>query len=469
MTQQPIHILVVDDEDPIRHAISNFLKEENYLLDEASDGPQALEKLQVANYHIVITDLNMPGLTGLELLRKIKEEQPYIQVVLITGYGSITSAVEAMKFGAADYITKPFDLDEILRVVQGLAAKVVLNGLRHKQEGEELQKRPSYGAMIGKSLPMQQVYQLIDKVANTNATILITGESGTGKELVAKAIHLNSRRRDKRFVTINCADLPEGLLENELFGHIKGAYTGAYQNQKGLFEIANGGTVFLDEIGDISSHIQSRLLRVLQEHEFRPIGGTQYIKVDVRIIAATNKELAKLVAQGVFREDLYFRLQVVPIHLPLLRERADDLPLLIKHFFDSTSEGLNKPLKGISEGVLNVLNRYPWPGNIRELENAVKYMRIMCGGERIQVNDLPSHIQKWVKDSEREDFVELSFSEAKNKFLTHFEQDLIRRYLELTEGNVSKAAKMLKIERANLLRIMRKHQIASKDFRPTLN
>ena len=375
MQSEKHRILVVDDEESMREFLSIMLYREGYAVDAAADGAQAVERLKEHSYDLVISDIKMPRMTGLQLLSYIMERTPETVVIMITAFSTTDEAVEAMKHGAYDYITKPFKNEEIRLIVKNALERKTL-----RQENTELKRelgrRYSFGSLIGKSKAMQEVYDLIQKVAASRVNVLITGESGTGKELVAHAIHYNSPRANGTFVKLNCAALPDNLLESELFGHEKGAFTGAAAQRKGRFEQANGGTIFLDEIGEISPTFQAKLLRVLQEGEFERVGSNQTIKVDVRVIAATNRDLESGVEEGKFREDLYYRLNVMPIFVPALRERAEDIPSLAQYLVQKISRNQGRELT-ITESAVRLLMRHDWPGNVRELENCLERAAIM--------------------------------------------------------------------------------------------
>ncbi|MEW6324470.1 MAG: sigma-54 dependent transcriptional regulator, partial [Nitrospirota bacterium] len=362
-------LLIVDDEKSMREFLAIVLRKEGYYVATAADGQAALQLIEQDIFDMVMTDIKMPGLDGLALLRSVKQISPRTIVLMITAYASTENAVEAMRAGAYDYLTKPFQIDEVKLVIRKALDHRNLEE-ENRRLKEQFHELDGFEQIIGRSAGMQKVLALIDKVADSQSNVLIFGESGTGKELVARALHSRSRRRDKPFVTINCSALPESLLESELFGHMKGAFTGATSNKEGLFEVAHEGTIFLDEIGDTTPAIQVKLLRVLQEKEFRRIGGTKDIRVDVRVIAATNKDLERAVAEGTFREDLYYRLDVIPIRLPPLRERREDLPALVDHFLKKYGAGT--PVTGLAPGALQVLAGHEWRGNVRELEHLIE-------------------------------------------------------------------------------------------------
>ena len=381
-------ILVVDDEASMRDVLSIMLHREGYQVDAAIDGAQAVKHLQDNSYDLVISDVQMPRMDGLQLLQHVRERSPDTVVIMITAFSSTEQAVEAMKQGAYDYIIKPFKNEEIRIVI-----KNALERKRLRQENiqlkKELEKRYSFAGLIGKSKSMQVVYDLVEKVAGSRVNIMVTGESGTGKELVAKAIHYQGERKDKPFVPINCGAIPENLLESELFGHEKGSFTGAISQKEGLIETASGGTLFLDEIGELPAMMQVKLLRVLQERELRRVGGTKNIPIDVRLIAATNKELENEVAEGRFREDLFYRLNVIPVHIPPLRDRREDIPLLIEHFI--TKAEVEAEIR-VTEGAMRRLLDYSWPGNVRELENIVERCLVLGAGDELDELCLPAQI-----------------------------------------------------------------------------
>jgi two-component system response regulator PilR (NtrC family) len=364
-------LLIVDDEKSMREFLAIVLRKEGYYVTAVADGESALRLLEQDIFDLVMTDMKMPGMDGLALLRSIKQLSPRTVVLMITAYASTENAVEAMRAGAYDYVTKPFQIDEVKLLINKALDHRNLEE-ENRRLKEQFHQLEGFEQLVGRSHSMQRVLELINKVADSNSNVLIFGESGTGKELVARALHSRSRRKEKPFVTINCSALPEPLLESELFGHMKGSFTGAVSNKEGLFEVANEGTIFLDEIGDTPAAIQVKLLRVLQEKEFRRVGGTKDIRVDVRVIAATNKDLEKAIADGTFREDLYYRLDVIPIHLPPLRERRDDIPMLAEHFVGKYGRTGAVSVTGLAPGALQVLSAHDWRGNVRELEHLVE-------------------------------------------------------------------------------------------------
>ncbi|MBI5584831.1 MAG: sigma-54-dependent Fis family transcriptional regulator [Deltaproteobacteria bacterium] len=382
------NILVVDDEKNYLLVLKELLAEEGYEVSTAQSATAALEILAETDPDLIITDMKMPGMSGLELLERLKQKDPQLPVIMMTAFGTVEKAVEAMKKGAQDYITKPFD-NEILKKTVATALRLWRVIKENRFLSEELKAKFGPSDLIGKSRAINQVRDIIQKVAGTKATVLVTGESGTGKELVARAVHTQSPRRDKPMISVNCAALAETLLESELFGHERGAFTGATNQRKGRFEIAEGGTLFLDEVGEMSPAVQVTLLRVLQNREFERVGGNKTVKVDVRVIAASNRDLKEEVARGIFREDLYYRLNVVHIEVPPLRERREDLPLLIRYFLEKFAREFNRDSLTLSPEALEAIRQYDWPGNIRELENMLERGAILASGPVIHAEDLP--------------------------------------------------------------------------------
>ncbi|MEW6260048.1 MAG: sigma-54 dependent transcriptional regulator [Thermodesulfobacteriota bacterium] len=443
-------ILIVDDEKNYTRILSAVLQEEGYETLTASSGREALDLLHSADVNLVITDMKMPGMDGIELLESIKVDHPDLPIIVMTAFGTIEKAVEAMQKGAFTYIQKPFDNDRLIVFVQK-----ALEGYRVIQENrqlrEEVQSKFRFGNLIGKSRRMQELFALIEKVAFSSATVLIEGESGTGKELVAKSIHYNSPRRNKPFIAVNCSALSESLLESELFGHEKGAFTGASTLKKGRFELADTGTLFLDEIGELSLNLQVKLLRVLQERTFERVGGSAPIPVDIRIIAATNRNLKTETHKGKFREDLFFRLNVIHLTLPPLRERTEDIRLLTEHFiakFSNERRPDTPPVTSVDPEVERLFLRYAWPGNVRELENIIERAMILCPGERIRMEDLPSDFAGGTDRVEKE--LEPSGELSLYDHLAEYEKRLIERALQQTGYVQSKAADLLGIGKSNL-------------------
>jgi two-component system, NtrC family, response regulator PilR len=384
----PARILVVDDERSMREFLEILFRKEGYGVATAGDVEEALLALESDDFDLVISDIQMPGRSGLDLLRAAREVQPEAPVIMITAFATTETAIEAMKEGAYDYVTKPFQVDEIRLVVEKALEKKLL-AAENRRLRSELRSERQQRTLVGNSEPMQQVYEMVGQVADTKTNVLIVGESGTGKELVARAIHAESERAEKAFVAINCGAIPENLLESELFGHVKGAFTGAIGTKAGLFEVADGGTLFLDEVGELPASLQVKLLRALQEKTIRRVGDTADRKVDVRIVAATNRRLEDEVTAGRFREDLYYRLNVIQVTLPTLRERMEDLPLLVHHFVEKYGRELGKEVRGVSDGAMGQLRAHSYPGNVRELENVIERAVALCRGEWIEAEALP--------------------------------------------------------------------------------
>jgi DNA-binding NtrC family response regulator len=383
------HILLVDDESSMRLTLTMLLKRANHTLMQAATGADALEKIEKNHFDVVLTDLNLDKVSGLDVLRAAKTNNPQTEVIVLTGYGSVESAVAAMKSGAIDYLTKPVDTEELLLAVGRATERQKLKSEVARLRTEvEAKGKFDAGKIVATSPAMHEVLSMVERVAPTDAAVLVQGESGTGKELIARAIHENSPRKSEAFIPINCGALPENLLESELFGHMKGAFTGAHQNKKGMFEEADGGTLFLDEIGEMTPATQVKLLRVLQDQEVRRVGANTGVKVDVRIVAATNQNLMSNIENGEFREDLYYRLQVIVLHLPPLRERADEILPIATHYLQNYAQKFRKPLQGFSKAAENALREYSWPGNIRELINAVERAAILCRDDVVQPDDL---------------------------------------------------------------------------------
>ncbi|MCD6521353.1 sigma-54-dependent Fis family transcriptional regulator [Candidatus Calescamantes bacterium] len=440
-------ILLIEDDTRAREGLKIALEEEGYSVIEASTGEEGLKWIKRKHIPLLITDLKLPGINGMEVLKKTLKISPSTEVIILTAYGTVENAVEAMKEGAYHYLTKPINLDEFLIVV-----KKALDHYRLKEKVEllekELEERYSFENIIGTSRKMREVFQTITQVAPTKAPVLITGESGTGKELVARAIHRRSDRKDKPFVVIHCGAIVTTLLESELFGHEKGAFTGAIESKPGRFELADGGTIFLDEVSEIEPSVQVKLLRVLQEQEFERVGGVKTIKVDVRILSATNVNLEERVKEGKFREDLYYRLKVITIHLPPLRERKEDIPLLVHAFIKEASEANRKEIKGITSRALTILMNYHWPGNVRELKNVIESMVILAKKDVLTVNDIPPYIRC---PGEKEDYVTIKLGTPWHEI----EKELIFAALRKSGGNKSKAAEILGLSRRTLYRKLR--------------
>ena len=453
-------VLVVDDEEAMRHMLSLVLKREGYEVLTAANGKEALSKVESLLFDFILMDVVMPEMDGLELLGAIKDRKVETTVIMMSAYGNLDTAVEAMKRGAYDYISKPFKPDEILLALRKADERETLrkeNANLRQVVGREY----SFGNMIGKSAKMAQVFETIKKISDYKASVLILGESGTGKEMVARALHFNSSRANGPFVAVNCGAIPETLLESELFGHERGAFTDAKKEKRGSFEIAHRGTLFLDEVGETSFPAQVKLLRALQEGEVKRLGSEQPLLVDVRIIAATIKDLSRAVAEAKFREDLFYRLNVLPLHLPPLRGRKEDIPLLVGHFVQKYNSLHRLKIQGVSENALARMIEYPWPGNVRELENAIERAMILTQETSIEADCLPSEVlgerAPWKKDLWGE---ELSIKKA-NRVM---EGELIRRALKKTKGNRSQAAKLLEISHPALLSKIKEYSIDGSEY-----
>ena len=454
------NILIVDDESQNREYLSEILCEEDYNVTSAMDGKDAIAKLSQDIYHVVLTDLQMPELDGLGVIHYLMENKLNCIGIIYTGYGSVKTAVDAMRLGAFDYITKPFKADEIKIVV-----KKALEHLALQEENiylkQQLKARYKFENIIGTSDKMQRVFGMIDKVAATDSTVLILGESGTGKELVARALHYNSPRSQNAFVPVNCGAIPEELLESELFGHEKGAFTGAFRTRIGRFELAGGGSIFLDEVSEMSPNLQVKLLRVVQEREFERVGGIKSIKADVRIIAATNKNLEEEVAEGRFREDLYYRLNVIPITLPPLRDRKEDIPLLIRHFLNKYASTSAKTLIEFSKKAMSVIMNYNWPGNVRELENIVERMMVLCDTPEVELSDLPDKILSASTNASSE-IPQIDLPETGidlSTAVSEFEKSIIIQALNRSNWVKNQAAKLLHVNRTTLVEKIKKQKL----------
>lgn len=451
-------ILIVDDDPEILDVIADVLRQAGYEVDQAEDGRRAIRRIENDFYDLVITDLNLPKVDGMKVLQYVVDQSPETMCIILTGYGTIRGSVEAIKMGAFDYISKPVKSDEILIVVE--------KALKYRQLEREnillkqqLRKKYRFENFIGDSKPIHKVFELIERVADTDSTVLITGESGTGKELIAKAIHYNSYRRDNPMVVINCGAIPEELLESELFGHEKGAFTGAHKMRVGRFELASGGTIFLDEIGDMSPNLQVKLLRVLQEQKFERVGGTRTLEIDVRIIAATNKNLISAVNKGTFRQDLYYRLNVIPMKVPPLRHRTEDIPLLVDFFMKKFKKRKRKRICEFAQDAVGCLLEYSWPGNVRELENLVERLVILSNGDTIEIEDIPESIKG---KGGKLDSVEVRIPNDGIVFdqaVEEYEKKLILQALGETNWVKTKAAKLLNINRTTLIEKMKKKNL----------
>jgi two-component system, NtrC family, response regulator AtoC len=479
MLPEKKQVLIVDDEANLRKILAAQLSRDGYDVLTAEDGAEGLALLRENHIDLVITDLKMPKVDGMQLLKQALAEEPDLPIIMITAHGTVDTAVEALKSGAFDYLTKPFDKDEVRQIV----AKALRTRQLASQEATTSVPGAARFGIIGASTGLADLYAVLERVADTPTTVLITGESGTGKELVARALHDHSSRHDKPFIKVNCAAIPKELIESELFGYERGAFTGAVSSKPGRFELANGGTLFLDEIGEIPVEMQVKLLRALQESEFERVGGIKTIRVDVRLVAATNRDLKKLIAQGTFRDDLFYRLNVVPIRLPALRERASDIPLLVEHFLTKFNERLKKNVIGAEPEALVALGRYDWPGNIRELENVVERAVLFCDGQRLREQDLPDELREGQgrgthagpgtsalgifssgllagnpalasaganEPESMELTAESGLKEHVKVAMSRLERDIVSRALVQTHNNVTHAARLLKISRKGL-------------------
>ena len=459
-------ILIVDDEEIVIRSCRRILGDSTYVVDSAHDGQDALRKVDETEYDLIILDIMMPGIDGLEVLQHVKERHPDVDVIMMTGLSEIQTAVKAMKLGAFDYLSKPFDPDELKHVVDRALERRQLQQENRKLK-TEVSSKYRFENIIGSSPPMQAVFGLIAKCAPTNSTVLITGESGTGKEMIARAIHYNSLRKDQPFVTVDCNTLSESLLESELFGHTKGSFTGAVANKRGMFDIANNGSLFLDEFGNIPLSTQAKLLRVIQEREFRAVGSTTTQKTNVRLITATNKDLKAMVLDGTFREDLYYRINVFPIHSPALRERRDDIPALAFHFLKIFSAELDKPVSEISDGAMSLLVNYAWPGNVRELENTMQRAVILATDHIIR----QAHLANILENTPRPDFEVPRTSDdlkrvkkiAREKSVEDIEKMFIQETLKRNASNVTRSAEETGMQRANFQALMKKYNIRVRD------
>ncbi|HEV8663273.1 MAG TPA: sigma-54 dependent transcriptional regulator [Candidatus Methylomirabilis sp.] len=450
-------ILVVDDEPDMVETVARILTRLGHESVTATDGRAALAALEREQPDLVLTDLRMPGMDGLEVLKEVKRVIPQAPVVLFTAHATIETAVEAIKAGAFDYITKPFTADQLQVVIERALTQRRLQE-ENRRLKEQLQESYRFENIIGRSLPMLQVFEVIKKVARSEANVLIVGESGTGKELVARSIHVNSARVAKPFVPVDCASLPENLLESELFGHEKGAFTGAHMTRPGLFEYANGGTVFLDEVGDLGGNLQAKLLRVLQERQIRRVGGNRLIPVDVRVISATNRDLEEVVKRAEFREDLFYRLNVISIPLPPLRERKGDVPLIAHHYLRKYVASSGKRITGIAPETLALLESHGWPGNVRELQNVIERAVVLAEHEGLLPEDLPEHIR--VREAgavAAESRPDLPMKRAKDEWTRTFEKEYLRSLLKQHAGNISQAARAAGVDRKTIHRLLKKH------------
>ncbi|HJQ69333.1 MAG TPA: sigma-54 dependent transcriptional regulator [Blastocatellia bacterium] len=443
-------ILIVEDEAPMCELLMSFFSDKGYRVDTIQNGEGALGRLEEQDYALVITDIKLPGMSGLELLARIRVDWPEVAVIIMTAFSSISSAVEAMKLGAEDYIGKPFQLDELAITVEKALERLSLRR-EVKELRAEVRERYNFSNIVGRSKPMQQLFEVIKRIAaRRDASALIIGSTGTGKELVARAIHYNSDRRDAPFMPINCSAIPETLLESELFGHQKGAFTGAHETRRGLIEEAQGGTVFLDEINTLSPNLQVKLLRVLQERVVRRVGGRENIPIDIRLVSASNQDLEDAVKRNEFRQDLYYRLNVVPVRLPDLKDRREDIPLLVHHFLQKFAQQHGEPARRFSNEGMRILMTHTWPGNVRELENAVEHALTMGSGDVLSPEDLPASVTTPERDIVEEATLD-------NVTLSEVERRYILRILDKMDGHQIKTAQILGIDRRTLYRRLRQY------------
>jgi DNA-binding NtrC family response regulator len=453
MTDTTKHLLIVEDEAPLREVVAERLTDQGFDVVQAANGEEALERLAEFAFDVVITDLRLPGIDGSKVLEAAIARYPDIIGIVVTGYGTVKDAVEAIKRGAADFVTKPFQFDELLHALDS-----ALEQRRLRSENaylrSQLERRYSFAGIVGRSRPMRDLFQLLETVSGTSSTILVTGETGTGKELVARAIHHNSPRRNGQFVAINCSAIPETLLEAELFGHVRGAFTGAVGTRVGRFELAHKGTLLLDEVGTMGGPLQMKLLRALQEREVERVGDSRPIKVDVRVIAATNSDLARLVAEGKFREDLFYRLNVIPVRLPPLRDRREDIPLLVQHFLERFCREMSppRPPMTVSQQAMRRLMAYAWPGNVRQLENALeRAVALGAGRTQIELADLPPDVQELAPSSAAAAFALPESGIDLQEYVSDIERELIHQSLERVGGNKGRAAQLLNMKRTTLV------------------
>ncbi len=463
MSSGAARVVVIDDDPIVLRAVSRILSQAGHAVTAASDPVEGLMAARQPGVDLVVSDIRMPHLDGMTVLRTVKEESPDVEVVLMTADGGVDAAVEAVKAGAFHYLMKPFERIEDLTLTVSRALERRALRVRSAHLESALSSRQHFAGMVGQSAGMAAVYKMVEAVADADSTVLIRGESGTGKELVARAIHAHGPRKGKAFVAVNCSALTDSLLESELFGHVKGAFTGAMNHKAGLFEAASGGTLFLDEIGDISPSMQVRLLRVLQEGEVKRVGATETVRVDVRVIAATHVDLEKARASGRFRGDLYYRLNVIPLFVPALRTRPEDVPLLAQHFLQHYGDKQRKELKGFTREAQDLLVGYGWPGNVRELQHAVERAVVLTRGPQVQAEDLPPQIAKAERRvAVQEDVAALAalpMSQAKALVVNAFERRYLKLQLERTGGNITQAALASGMDRSNFRRLLREHEL----------
>lgn len=462
---EPIHVVVIDDDPVVNKAVSEVLKRKGHHVRASRDPLEGLRYASDPQTDVVVTDVHMPNVSGLALLKQLRSERPDVEVIVMTGHGTVETAMEAVRGGAYDFLLKPFEqIDVISHAVERAAERRLLKRKAESLQAE-LTTREQFEGMVGGASSMRAVFQMVETIASSSAPVLIHGETGTGKELIARALHHRSPRKNKPFIAVNCAALPETLVDSELFGHVKGSFTGASDNRRGLFEAANGGTLFLDEIGDVPLATQVRLLRALQEGEIKRVGATDVISVDVRIIAATHVSLEKARSEGKFRDDLFYRLSVLPITLPALRDRPEDIPALATHFLARASTRAGKKLEGFSPEVMDRLLRYRWSGNVRELENIIERLAVLSPGPRVEVDVLPPYLNDAGKPSPAPEgaqaaLLNMPFAQAKALSVGAFERWYLTSLLDRSQGNVSAAALSAGMDRSNFRRLMKEHGLA---------
>lgn len=471
MNKRAAKILVVDDDSVVLKAVTQILQREGYQVVAIDDAVEGLSMAKDPTIDVAMLDIKMPNLSGLDLLKAIKQARPEVEVIMMTAFATVETAVEAVKAGAYDYLTKPFEnIDEVSLTVAKAAERKSLKDRTRVLE-EALTVKSSFEDLVGQSAQMRAVFKLVETVSYSSATVLIQGESGTGKELVARAIHFRSPRKDKPFVAVNCSALTDTLLESELFGHVKGSFTGATGNKKGLFEAADGGTIFLDEIGDVPPATQVRLLRVLQEGEVKRVGANEPVKIDVRVIAATNVDLARAKETGKFREDLFYRLNVITVQLPPLRDRPDDVPLLAQHFLRVYAPKIGKKVTGIAPLAMEALTCNRWVGNVRELENVVERAVVLTSNEQIEVEDLPPGFQDAPQAGSSVEVFSLAhlpYAQAKRLAMRAFERRYLSALLEKNNQNVSSAARAAGVDRSNFRRLLKQYEVAGRSMKGKL-
>ncbi|MFZ7113163.1 MAG: sigma-54-dependent transcriptional regulator [Desulfatiglandales bacterium] len=466
---EAIHALIIDDEQAICRGCRMALSDRGHSAEIFATGREGLEAILKGSYDVILLDMKLPDMDGMDILRRVREEKPGEYIVVMTGYSTVQNAVEAMKLGAFDYIAKPFSEDELILSVERAAEKkrLVQENLSLKRE---LLGRYGFDNIVGRNPKILEIFDAIQKVAPTDSTVLLNGESGTGKELFARAIHVRSKRAARQFVAVDCSTLSPGLLESELFGHVKGAFTGAVQDKAGIFEVAHKGTLFLDDVANLNTEIQAKLLRVLEMQEYKPVGASQVKKTDIRLIAATNKDLKAMVNDGLFREDLFYRLNVVPIDLPPLRERKDDIPLLAYHFLRLFCRKTGKKIDGFSHEALEMLANHDWPGNVRQLKNAIERLVILVDREVLDILDLLDHLharRSWQEGSVPESLRELKTMKKQllDETYGHIEKTFLIKAMKKCEGNITLAAKRVGMQRSNFSALLKKHHLSLEDFK----